>query len=318
MSLYPYHRQDLADWCGAACIQMVLHRNHLLSANSGQRAIFDAVRDGTSWNAGPEKVLGLLNQTLPGSGAYELFRKPENPSAGATLAEAEEVLAAVKASAVHGVLIPCRQYKHWVVVTGAFTADSLKSDPDQLYLTVNDPWAAGGREIIHGDALCPSRVCGASPEIWGPVKISDFLIQQRRGALCVRKSAAPSPPPVSAEIKTALEGAGSASLRPEAEILEAALDHYEFFRNQLKGELPLVTKGGVDAPAPGSSDSVRTTGSLSSAYHDRWQVRLVDKKQRSSPRFCVWVEMCARTLRLSRVRYVDNQPDWWAGGAVWF
>lgn len=314
MPLYPYHRQDLSDWCGAACLQMILEKNGLLASQPVQRPLFNAVRDGNNWNASPEKMLTVLNQILPAPNGYELLWRPLNHT-GASRRDALDVLAAVKAAASEGVLIPCRDYKHWVVVTGAFTADTLHSQPDQLCLVVNDPWTAAGRECAHGDAACPSGVCGASPELWGPVKVSDFLIQLRRGSLCLAKPATAKP--VDSETVTALAGDEGTPMRAEDVILETALKHYQFFHSKFAADLPLPAPDGVDKPRPGSSGSVRVSGGLTSGYHDRWQVRLVDNQPGSQPRFSVWVEMCARTLRLSRVRYVDNHPDWWTAGGAW-
>lgn len=315
MSLYPYHRQDLPEWCGAACIQMLLEKHELLTSWSGQRPIHEATRDTAArWNASPDKMLTLINQTLPDGKDYELVWKPVNHNAGASPAETEAVLAAVKASAADGVLIPAREYKHWVAVTGALVAQSPYSNAGQLHLVVNDPCAAGGVMTAHSHHICESAVCGYSPEIWGPVKISDFLKQQAKGSICLRRPAAVSP--ISGEISDALAGSGSGRVQDEDRISEAALKHFDFFRDQFGKDLPLL-KEGVAKPRIPSANSVSTGAPLSSPYPERWQVRLVDKAQTGAPRFCVWVELCAITLRLSRVRYVDNQPDWWDGGAAW-
>jgi hypothetical protein len=315
MSLYPYHRQDLPEWCGAACIQMLLNYYQQLPACSGQRPLHEATRDpAAKWNASPDKMLTLINQSLPDDKDYELVWKPVNHAAGATLAETEAVLAAVKASAADGVLIPAREYKHWVAVTGALVTQSPHSSANQLHLVVNDPCAAGGTMTAHSPDPCQSGVCGYSPEIWGPVKVSDFLMQQAKGSICLRRPGKVGS--IKTEIKDALEGSKNGPVQDEEKISEAAMKHFEFFYNIFKGDLKYL-KDGVVKPRLPSANSVSTGASLTSPYPDRWQVRLVDKAQPSAPRFCVWVELCAVTLRLSRVRYVDNQPDWWAGGAAW-
>lgn len=318
MPLYPYHRQDLPEWCGAACIQMILEKNQLMEKDHPtQQPIFDDVRD-SGWNASPKKLNITLNRYLEGRQVYELFSKPADLSGAASTADAEEVLAAVKASAADGVLIPSQQYKHWVLVTGAFTDKSPYSDAGQLHLKVNDPLTAGLKVATHADhGKCAANQCGPSPEIWGPVKISDFLLQLRKGSFCVRKPAKLAT--ISGELVTALEGAATLPVKSGDEVLEAAMKHYDFFRSHFAGEIPRLTPDGVEVPRIPSSSCVLTAGPTSTGgYQQRWQVRLVGKTSEAGKTFSVWVELCQRSLRLSRIRYIDHKPDWWAGGSCWF
>ena len=129
--IYPYHRQDNKNYCGAACVQMILQESDQLDSASlyrDQAYIDNLFRPVGTWRVAPEELVRVLNQA---QGAYnwgkvETLCDPADPETAGM-----DMLIRLMDSAVGGMgaaLVPVRQFDHWVVMTGRGKFPSLTFD----------------------------------------------------------------------------------------------------------------------------------------------------------------------------------------------
>ena len=195
---YAYHRQDNDQYCGAACVQMILQESRQLDSASLYRdqAYIDSLFQPVgTWRVAPEELVRVLNQA---QGAVnwskvETLCDPADPETAGM-----DMLTRLMDSAVGGMgaaLVPVRQFDHWVVMTGRGLFPSLIPIPvggggsvasahAEWHVAVNDPWPPLDltTPVIHSGpigGLCESLECAISIELWGPVFLSDFLEQRR-------------------------------------------------------------------------------------------------------------------------------------------
>lgn len=196
---YSYHRQDNAQFCGAACLQMILQESGHLETGSlykDQAYVNSQFNPVAGWRAAPGELVRVLKlvQGAPNWASVEATCvDPADPeAAGMTLLTG----LIHSASAAKGAsIVPVRQFDHWVVMTGVGKIKSLLPDRTggnnnkvstnpEWHLSVNDPWPPLDLTIPvqhfgHPAGTCASTYCAVSPEIWGPVFVSDFLEQRR-------------------------------------------------------------------------------------------------------------------------------------------
>ncbi len=195
---YPYHRQDNDQYCGAACVQMILQESGDLGSASlykDQTYIDNQFQPIGTWRVAPEELVRVLNlaQGAVNWASAETLCDPNEPETAGM-----DMLTRLMHSAMGimgAAIVPVRQFDHWVVMTGVGKFPSLTpvpvtggsnrvSDNPEWHVAVNDPWPPLDltTPVVHsGQAggLCESGECLISIELWGPVFLSDFLEQRR-------------------------------------------------------------------------------------------------------------------------------------------
>lgn len=140
-----YHQQELDDWCGAACAQMVLHSLDFDAPFINQEPLIKAMQarrgcreEEIEWAAAPDRLTKVLNASTgpPPLEQFHLVRADSASSITRRIIWNIEEFGRPAIALVYG-------FRHWVVVRG-FTASRRPTGPDDdsyniLALNIYDP-----------------------------------------------------------------------------------------------------------------------------------------------------------------------------------